>query len=253
MVSLMTRYPVYLEIDRSGCCMAHVLDIPGCTASGDSREQALGRLPATIRAAHTWLRRYAEPAPSPNEPVELEVAEEIVGPGPFKPGDTAALFTPDCQPLTRAEMERSFTHMAYARGDLLALVQDLTDENLDWQPSPESFSIRRVLRHIGNAEEWYVSRLVPPETLPAEWEHDEALPVLQFLEMERRTAIERLRRLTGTELAGVFHPTCWTEHPEEAWTARKALRRFLEHEREHTAQVSEILALFQESTGMVME
>ncbi len=31
--------------------------------------------------------------------------------------------------------------------------------------------------HIGNAEEWYVSRLVPAETLPAEWAHDDTMPI----------------------------------------------------------------------------
>jgi hypothetical protein len=59
--------------------------------------------------------------------------------------------------------------------------------------------------------------------------------------MERRTAVERLRLLDENERMGVFYPREWTDHPEEAWTARKMLRRFLEHEREHTAQIQEIL------------
>ncbi|HSJ58851.1 MAG TPA: DinB family protein, partial [Anaerolineae bacterium] len=46
---------------------------------------------------------------------------------------------------------------------------------------------------------------------------------------------------TDGELTGVFHPTVWTRHPDEAWTARKALRRFLEHELEHTRQVRQVL------------
>jgi len=50
------------------------------------------------------------------------------------------------------------------------------------------------------------------------------------------------RQLTEEERSGIFYPTHWTQHPEEPWTARKVLRRFLEHEREHTAQVREILA-----------
>jgi len=139
-------------------------------------------------------------------------------------------------------MEHHFRLMAYARADLLALVQTLPDEVLDWQPAPQSLSIRRLLRHVGNAEEWYVSRLVPPETLPPEWEHDGELPTFEFLEMERRTAVTWLRQLSDEERSGVFYPTHWTQHPEEPWTARKVLRRFLEHEREHTAQIREILA-----------
>jgi hypothetical protein len=113
---------------------------------------------------------------------------------------------------------------------------------LDWQPDADNMSIRRVLRHVGNAEEWYVSRLVEPEALPAEWATDEAMPTFDFLEMSRRTVAARLRALTDDELAQVSIPTAWTRKPGEAWTARKALRRLLEHEREHIEHIREVLA-----------
>ncbi|HSJ55371.1 MAG TPA: DinB family protein, partial [Anaerolineae bacterium] len=136
-----------------------------------------------------------------------------------------------------------FRLMAHARADLLALAGGLCDEFLDWEPDPECFTLRRVLRHVGSAEQWYVSRVVPPLSLPGEWRDDEGLHLWDFLEMERRTGLERLRALTPEERAGVFYPTAWTTHPDEAWTLRKVLRRFLEHERDHTGQVLEILEL----------
>jgi uncharacterized damage-inducible protein DinB len=184
-----------------------------------------------------------------DEPIEIAVAGESIGFGPFDPGDPAALFPPDQAPITREEIEGYIRLMGYARADLLALVSHLTDDALDWQPHPGHFTIRRVLRHIGNAEEWYVSRLVPPETLPAEWEHDEGMPIFEFLEMERRTAVERLRQLTPEEMSRVFFPAHWTKHPDEPWTVRKALRRFLEHEREHTAQIREMLVIWHRYLG----
>ncbi|HIE37753.1 MAG TPA: DUF664 domain-containing protein [Anaerolineae bacterium] len=235
------RYAVYLEMAEDGRCMAHVPDLPGCIVRASDRDEALRRVPEAIRETLAWLRRHGEAVPTEEKPVEIEIAAESIGFGPFDPGDAAALFPPDREPVSPEEMERAFRFMAYARADLLALVRDLPDELLDWQPDERSFSIRRLLRHVGNAEEWYVSRLVPPETLPPEWKHDEEMPVFEFLEMERRTAIARLRQLTQEERAGVFYPARWTGHPEEPWTARKVLRRFLEHEREHTAQVREIL------------
>jgi hypothetical protein len=67
--------------------------------------------------------------------------------------------------------------------------------------------------------------------------------------MERRTAVERLRQLARTERTKVFYPTRWTDHPEEPWTARKVLRRFLEHELEHTMQAQEILLDWWEANG----
>jgi uncharacterized damage-inducible protein DinB/predicted RNase H-like HicB family nuclease len=238
----MARYPLYVEIADDGRCMAHVLDLPGCIVRAPSLDEAMRQLPDAIRNHHLWLRRHGEPAPPDSESIEIEIAGKSVGFGPFDPGNAAALFPPDRETLTPEGMEAYFRLMSHARADLLALVRDLPDDVLDWQADPRSFSIRSLLRHVGNAEEWYVSRLVPPETLPPEWEHDKDLPIFEFLEMERRTARARLRQLTAHERSAVFYPTHWTDHPDEPWTARKALRRFLEHEREHTAQGRVILA-----------
>jgi predicted RNase H-like HicB family nuclease/uncharacterized damage-inducible protein DinB len=243
------RYAVYLEHAAGGPCLAHVPDLPGCAMRAATCDEALHRLPEAIHDYHAWLRRHGEPAPATHEPIEIEVAGESTGVGPFDPGNAAALLAPDREPLSLDETERYFRLMAHARADLLALVHapstgsgpSLPDDLLDWQAGPQSWSIRRVLRHVGNAEEWYVSRLVPAETLPAEWEDDDRLSIFEFLAMERRTAVNRLRQLTAEERAGVFYPTNWTEHPDEAWTARKVMRRFLEHEREHTAQARDIL------------
>ncbi len=232
---------VYLETGADGLCMAHVLDLVGCTVRAPSREEALRRLPEAVRDYCNWLRRHGEPVPPQSDSPTLEVAGESVGFGPFNPGDAAALFPPDSQPLTRGELETYLRLMAHSRADLLELVRGLDDETLDWQPDAETFSIRRTLRHIGNAEQWYVSRLYAPEALPPEWERDEAMPVLDFLEMERRTAVALLRSLTEEQMSGVYHPSHWTKHPTEPWTARKVLRRFLEHEREHTSQIRETL------------
>jgi uncharacterized damage-inducible protein DinB/predicted RNase H-like HicB family nuclease len=236
--------PVYLEVGADGTCMAHVLDLPGCFVRAPDREQALALLPAAIRAYGDWLARHGEPRPAETVAFELHVAEESAGAGPFDPGDAAALFAPEREAISIDEMERFFRLMAFARADLLGLVRDLPDDPLDWAPGPESFSIRGLLRHVGDAEQWYVSRLVSPETLPLEWQDDEDLPILAFLEMEQRTTVERLRQLTAEQRSSVVFPTRWTENPEEPWTLRKALRRFLEHEREHTAQVRETLAAY---------
>ncbi|MCX6028835.1 MAG: type II toxin-antitoxin system HicB family antitoxin [Chloroflexi bacterium] len=253
----MPCYSVYLESHPDGRTMAHVPMLPGCMCRKTNRDATLACLPDAIRGHHDWLRRHGKPTPA-DEPVEYVIAGESAGYGPFDPRNAAALFPPDLAPVTPDEMERCFRLMAHGRADLLALVADpspgselalsavkgqvLPDDILDWQPDPTAWPLRRVLRHIGNAEEWYVSRLVPADTLPPEWKHDEEMPLFDFLAMERRTAIERLRQLTEAERAQVFYPEGWTDHPDEPWTAAKVLRRFLEHELEHTGQVREILA-----------
>jgi uncharacterized damage-inducible protein DinB/predicted RNase H-like HicB family nuclease len=237
----MDRLLIDLEIAADGRCMAHVLELPGCFVRAPTRDEALSRLPDAIRDHLGWLRSHGEDTPPAGTPIETEVASEHVGLGPFDPGDEAALFPLDCAPIDPDGVEEHLRWMSYARSDLMELIRDLPAELLDWQPTPRSFSIRRLLRHLGNAEEWYVSRVVPRGTLPGEWEDDEAMPILEFLEMERRTAVARLRRLTARERSHIFHPKVSAGRPDEEWTVRKVLRRFLEHEREHTAQVLEIL------------
>jgi len=239
----MTCYDIYLELGTAGECMAHVPDLPGCIARANSQKAALAALPDVIRAYHVWLRQHGEDVPQPAEPITLHIVETNTGFVPFWRGSRAALFAPDRVPVSRDEMELYFRRAGYSRDDLLALVHGLSDEMLDWKANETTMSIHEILRHIGNAEEWYVSRLVNPETLPPEWGHDKNLPIFEFLDMERRTAFERLRLLTDRELADVFCPTYYTNHPEELWTARKALRRFLEHEREHIAHIREVLCM----------
>lgn len=238
----MARYQVYLEVGEDGRAMAHVVDLPGCIGRSETREETLDALPEAIGAYQGWLRRHGEDAPPAAEPIELEVVGETLGEGPFDPGDRAALFPPDREPVTPEEMEWYFRLMGYNRKDLLALAGEPSDELLDWRPFPGSYNLRRILRHVGNGDKWYVSRIVPVETLPPEWDEDEDLPPGDYLEMSRRTAIARLRALTEEERGGIFYPTFDTEHPDEPWTARKVLRRALEHEREHMAQAREILA-----------
>lgn len=238
----MTAYPVYLERSEGGWWMAHVLALPGCFARATSRAEVLGGIRQAIADYHDWLLRHGETELEKVPGAEIEVAGEFVGTGPFDPGDAAALFPPEREPVSREEMALVFRLMEHARRDLKALAGNLPEQLLDWRPFPGSYTLRRVLRHIGNADEWYVSRIVSPETLPPEWADDEQMPLLEFLEMSRRTAVERLKRLTEEQRSKVVFPDHHTSHPEEAWSARKVLRRFLEHELEHTAQVRENLS-----------
>lgn len=244
----MRSYEIYLESSAAGQCMAHVTGLPGCIARGESREEVLNRLPEAIAAYHAWLLRHGEPHVDSSElgadGLELQVVGEREGVGPFDPGDAAALLPTDREPVSLEEVEGFLRLSGYARSDLLALARPLPQALLEWQPYPDWFSIARILRHVGNAEQWYVSRLVAPETLPQEWEHDADMDLFEFLEMERHSAFARLRQLTPQERGCVFAPDVWTQHPDEAWTLRKVLRRFLEHELEHTAQVRRIIDLY---------
>jgi predicted RNase H-like HicB family nuclease len=233
----MPEYQAFFSIGTKGV-HAHLLDLPGCFARGANFEETLAQVPAAIRA---YFETNGDPPPAVTGFRVIEVLHE--GGGPFDPGDAAALFEAEKRPISPAEVDELLGLAEGNRARLLALAGELPENILDWQASPESFSIRRILRHVGNAEEWYVSRLVDSQGLPPEWENDAEMPLFDFLAMERRTVFERLRNLSEEHRSGVPNfPAHFSANAEEAWTARKALRRLLEHEREHTAQVQEVLA-----------
>lgn len=231
---------VCLETSPTGRCMAHMPDFPGCFSLADSRRDALANVPDAVRSYAHWLTRHGEAQELPLD-IELRVVEEVQGYGPFDRGDKAALFTADHRPLECDEMERLLQLAGYNRADLLRTVAGLFNEELDREWLPGEPTIRQILRHIGDAEQWYISRITDPHTLPREWDDDEDLPTFDYLEMERRTAFERLRQLTEEERSAIVYPARWTSHPDEPWTARKALRRLLEHEREHYHQIRALL------------
>ena len=224
------RWDIYLEVDDEGRCIGHVAALPGCFARAASRDAVERQLPDAIRRYLDWLDAHDEPAPRWNDGDSVRVVGMTEGVGPFDPGDAAMLLPDERLPLTDEDLERSLRIAGHSRAELLELVADLDDAALDWKPHAEEMTIREILRHVGNAED-----------LPPEWDDDDQLPLFAFLEIERRTVFEQLRSLPESARAEVFHPSVWTRHPEEPWTARKALRRMLEHEREHLGHIRAIL------------
>jgi len=238
----MPVHDVYVEVGADGECMAHVLDLPGCISRGQSQQAALDGVPAAIIRYQGWLERHGERLDATEtESITVRVVETIEGPVPFRHGDRAALFQPDQIPVQPEDIERYLRLSGYARADLLCATRGAPPAILRWKLDAGAMSIQEILRHVGNTEQWYVSRLVSRDSLPPEWEHDHALPLHTFLRMERRTAHHCLHQMSDRARAEVVFPTAWTTHPDEPWTARKALRRTVEHELEHTEHVREVL------------
>jgi uncharacterized damage-inducible protein DinB len=230
---------VYAE-EHKRLCMAHVLELPGCFVRAGSLPEALERLGDAVESQSRWLRA-AGWEPEVEEPVTLIVAEVVGGAGPFDPGDPAAIFSPERLPLPSVEMERWLELLNRSRADLLEVVRRLGEEDLDRVGVEEGFPVRQILRHIGNAEQGYTSKLVESERLPGEWSRDESLPIREFLEMERRDAFAILRSLDDAARAETFVRLKSDGVTKEPWSARKVLRRFLEHEQEHYRQIMDLL------------
>jgi hypothetical protein len=234
------RIGVSLHADR---VESVVFDLPGCAVSAPDDGTLRQLLPVAIAEHLTWLSRHGEPA-DPQIAVDLEVTETIAR-AEMAAADGEFCFADDLRPVTDEEIETAVRQMGYARADLLALVGPLPDVVLDWRPprsaiakfdewNPDVLTIREIVRSIAGSDGYYRTGL-----------HDGTAPDdvgADDLESQRSAFVERLRSLLGDERGRVFHPARpWGDGPED-WTARKAIRRVIGHERFHTKEIEQRLA-----------
>ncbi len=223
-------YDVFLVSKRSGLTHAHVPDLPGCNWRAATPRQAGERAPAALAEHLAWLRRHGLAAP----PLQEEAVPHLVQcKSTGRSGGIIGFFESERVAVTAEETPGLLALMACARADLLALTRELPPDALDRRPAPKSWCILEVLRHVADAERWYLTRILDPASLPR---FGPQRDIWRRLEAVRALAVERLQGLSEVERMALV-----VADDGEQWTARKVFRRFVEHEREHHAHVVEIL------------
>jgi uncharacterized damage-inducible protein DinB/predicted RNase H-like HicB family nuclease len=235
--NVMQTYKLYLESGlKKKKTMVHVLELLGCIAKGPTTDEALSRTPGAIRAYLHFLKRHSE-AVDPAIEFETIVAEHITQGQWLGNGDPALVFQPDLEPLTPEDAEIYIQRLQWSRAGVLALVSGLNPEQLEAEPDSKDRSIRAMLEHVLDSEYFYLSSLCRIEGLPGpgtiirKREGD----LLAWMSHVRTLEIERIRSFTIEERSQSI------EHWKQTWTARKVLRRMLEHEWEHLVELSERL------------
>ena len=237
-------YRVCLEIGYDGgWVFARLPDFWGCISKEKTRESALEKLPDSIRIYLSWLKTHGVEVPDSNE-IKVDIVEVFK---PFRVGDyeVNAFFEADRPPLSQEEVLTGIQKMEWSRQDLLRKTSQLPQEILD-RKLDNRRSIRENLEHIATAEWWYLTRInlsLPSlKTFPQSaslaggWESMKgSASGFEKMRAIRELAIERLSNLTDEERSRV------TTHSSEEWSARKVLRRFLEHEREHIQSIEHLL------------
>jgi len=215
----------------------HVLDLLGCVAKGPTTDEALGATPDAIRAYLRFLKRHGEPA-DPEAEFKTKAVEHVTQGQWLGYGDPALVFQPDLKPLTPKDAETYIQRLEWSRAEVIRLVSGLTHAQLEADPGSKNRSIRAMLEHMLESEHFYLSSVVRkieglpgPGTIVQKREGD----LLHWMSRVRKIEIERIRSLTPAERSQVV------EHWKQTWTARKALRRMLEHEWEHWVELSERL------------
>jgi len=221
----MVKYLVYIEsvgdpITAKGP-VAHVPALPGAAARGKTVEEAKQNIRTAIQAYLSLLHDVGEPVPRLTPDIHLE----------FQEVDTTTFLT-DYDTLHSNEMETLFRWMAISRQELMDLVKSLPEDAWSWKPGDDTPSIHDILCHMAESDLWYTDRLKQWPEAP-----------LFRLAATRGVALERLRALSEAELGRV------TIHEGDEWTPRKVMRRMLEHEREHIAQLRQVVEAYQRTSA----
>ncbi|HVC32121.1 MAG TPA: DinB family protein [Chloroflexota bacterium] len=231
----MTTYALYLESGpRHRTTMVHVLDLLGCVAVGPTTEDALAATPGAIRAYRRFLHRHGE-SRDPDAPVETRVAEHVTEGQWLGNGSPYLMFGPDLEPVTEAEIATFLRRFAWLRDELASWAETRSDAQLDASPEGGGRTSRAILLHVLGPPGFYLAAALGSapgfSRAAAAAERGElALP-----EALRRIAVmtaDRVVATTSDERAAV------RERGSDRRTLRKALRRTLEHDWEHLAELS---------------
>jgi predicted RNase H-like HicB family nuclease/uncharacterized damage-inducible protein DinB len=226
------RFDLYLESGpQHKRTWVYVPGLPGCVAFGPTTDQAIENTRDAIRARLEFFRRHGERPPDP-EPMELFVADHVIERKLL--GFGQQVFATDREPLTADEAARQLRWAEWSRDELVSAAR--AQEQLLIEPPPTGGkSAAAILSHVAGSEWSYVS-----STLGTLAGASAALAAIEgagnepwaALAAERETVMARLRAMTAAELTRLVEREDRPPH-----TARRMLRRMLEHEWEHVLEL----------------
>lgn len=226
---------VCLEAGPEGTSV-FVPNCPGCLVFGRTPESALAKAKTAIVDWFEWLETHGEHVPAKNKDFKVKVSEILrVTYNPVEAGKPEPLFWSETLHVTRKDVLRTLRLMEYSREDLLKTVTGLNSAILGWKPTSEPRTIENCLRHIAYVEPWYITRL--NVDLQCECPKN----VFKMLNSTRSAVVHCMQNFPREKMEGIYQPTKDASPTSNLWTARKVLRRLVDHERLHTKYLQKIL------------
>lgn len=212
----MTKAKIYVVEAQPGYFLANIPVLPGCIASGKTREDAVASARRAFREYRALLEAHGVAIDhwKDIDPDALTVGEPENP--PLMPGED--------QPFEEHEV-RDFLHQYEAsRAAVIALVKPLSPEQLEKAPNETTWSVRQALEHMMTTDIALLSRI-------EKWPDD---PFTSY-QAVHRIIVQRF---------SVMEPDDWRDHTISGrrWTTKRVMRRLLEHEFEHYGHIREIIA-----------
>ncbi len=208
---------IYVSPTPDGTHVASVAELPGCFARGATRDEAVARVRDAFRDYVALLRAHG---------FEAEHVRDL-DPATFVVQDPEARGTfPEDFHVVHAHELRDFLHQYEAtHAGLLALLEGLAREDFEREPAAGEYTVRACLEHIMATEATLLARL---ET----WPNDG----LGSFKSVHRLVAQRFGVMGADDAQGERRVR------GQRWNAKKVMRRVLEHQYEHLAQIRDTLA-----------
>ncbi|MBN1438447.1 MAG: DinB family protein [Anaerolineales bacterium] len=213
------------------CWVLSVFDAVGCFSSGRSEEEARAQAGNRVRQYFKWLgKKDGNPAPF-EEAVEVVIAERFEAyPWPKDPAVLVhAFFEDDARPLRPWDLDIGRRLLEWGREDFIRLSGFLMPDSLNHRENAPNWSLLdRLMGHIWEFESTVLKRMgtmLDPAEMPGD--------AMGRLEVVRAKFLEKLPEWAEADLT--------TEEFGEKWSARKALRRVLWHERHHLWELESLV------------
>ena len=142
-----------------------------------------------------------------------------------------AWFQDDARPLSAIEIEQGLLLLTWSRDDLEHLVSPLTQQQRELKFSGERWSIDGVLRHVANANWWYLDRFSLASVTRDQLSNNPVERINQVHDKMVKNLPALKDRSEILEVEG------------ETWSARKVLRRSLWHIRDHHFHIERLMTL----------
>lgn len=232
----MTLYKLYLESGpRRKKTMVHVLEQLGCISNGPTTEIALERTPGAIHRFLRFLHHHGDSVDL-DAGIKIDIVEHVTEGIWLGNGDPSIVFEPDLNPIDSDELNSLIDRLEWMRLDMFELVSDLDEDELEEKPE-KGRQIRMILEHILESEYQYMYAFGRPEGLPGSGSivKKREGTLLEWMAYVRSIEIERLRSLNWEERSKPF------VHWKYTRSARKVMRRMLEHQWEHLVEIEDRL------------
>jgi predicted RNase H-like HicB family nuclease/uncharacterized damage-inducible protein DinB len=228
------EYALYLESGpQHKKTMVHVLGLLGCVANGPTTEAALDATPEAIRAYLRFLQRCGEDV-QPDAPFTTVVAEHVTEGMWLGNGSPYLTFRPDLEPVSKADMETYRERFHAMREALASWAETQSDAQLGAAPEGGGRTAHAILEHVLATPGAYLSPITGApgvSRIRTLCERGE-MPLAEGLRQVEEIMSERLRETTPQQRSEVL------ERGQIVRTLRKQVRRTLEHDWEHLAELS---------------